>query len=222
MDVIPWVDAGVIVVLFTAIIKLILFPLSKKAVNTQIQMKAVEPELAEIKEKYKNDKQELARKTMDLYKEKGIRPFTSVLLVFIQLPIIFALYRVFWHSGLPTVNTDILYSFVHVPESINMMFLGLINISLKSKILAVLVGLSAYLQARIVTPKPVPKKDTNPNDNSFKHDFARSMSIQMRYVFPIIAVFISYGISAAISLYWITSNIFTIGQELFLKRKLKR
>lgn len=221
MDAIPWADAGVVVILFTVIVKLCLFPLSKKAVNTQMQMKAIDPELTALKEKYKDDKQELARKTMELYKEKGVRPFMSILLIFIQLPIIFALYRVFLHSGLPVVNTDLLYGFVHIPDHINMVFLGLVDISKTSLVLALLVGLATFMQAKIMAPK-ISANTASTSGDSFKHDFAKSMSIQMRYVFPVIAAFISWKISAAISLYWITSNLFTIGQELFLKRKLNK
>ncbi len=224
INLIPWVDAGIAVILFTIIIKLILFPLSKKAVTTQIQMKQIEPELQIIREQFKDDKQEQARKTMQLYKERGVRPFMSILLIFIQLPIIFALYRIFWHSGLPTVNKELLYGFVGIPNYINMMFLGLIDISSKSIVLAVLVAISTFFQAKLMAPKTQQKTETQgkTNTDSFKHDLARSMRVQMIYVFPIIAGFISYGISAAIALYWITSNLFTIGQELVLKRNIKK
>jgi len=221
MDTLPWADAGIIVILFTVIVKLILFPLSKKAVETQIQMKAVEPELTALKEQYKDDKQMLARKQMDLYKEKGIRPFVSIFLIFIQLPIIFALYRIFLHPGLPMIDQSILYAFVHVPQAVDMFFLGL-DISKKQIILAIIVAVSTFFQAKIMVQKntPVAKKVGTPN--SFKEDMMRNMNIQMLYVFPIIAGAISWSISGAIALYWITSNLFTIGQELVLKRKLKK
>ena len=65
-------------------------------------------------------------------------------------------------------------------------------------------------------PKPKPRV---PGKSSFQEDLAHSMHFQMKYIFPIVAVFISYHISAAIALYWITSNLFTIGQELVIRRK---
>lgn len=221
MNTLPWADAGVIVILFTVVVKLVLFPLSKKAVETQIQMKAVEPELTALKEKYKDDKQILARKQMDLYKEKGIRPFLSIILLFLQLPIIFALYQIFSHPGLPVINEDLLYSLVHVPQSVNMFFLGL-DISKKQIILAILVAISTFFQAKIMSRKNIPVAKKAGTPSSFKEDMARNMHIQMLYVFPIIAGAISWSISGAIALYWITSNLFTIGQELVLKRKLNK
>ncbi len=112
MGALPFLDAGSIVILFTVIVRLILFPISKKAVRTQAMMKLVEPELNALKEKYKNDKQAQALQVMNFYKEKKINPFSSMFLLLIQLPIIFALYRIFYSTGLSGVDTSILYSFV--------------------------------------------------------------------------------------------------------------
>lgn len=216
IDIVPWIDAGVAVIVFTIIVKLILFPFSRKAVLTQQKIKKYDSELKDIKEKYKN-RQEQAQQTLNFYKEKGINPFSSFFLILVQLPIIFALYKIFLSSGLPGIKEDILYSFVAAPQNVNMVFLGLVDITLKSRVLAILVGITSFAQMRI----SMPKLDLKEKSSSFKQDLARSMSIQMRYVFPLIALFISYSLSGAIALYWLTSNLFTIGQELFLKRPLK-
>jgi len=216
-DLLPWFDAGVIVILFTVIVKLVLFPLSKKAVVAQVEMRKIEPDLLKIREKYKDDKQEQARKTMDLYKERKINPFSSIFTILIQLPIIFALYFVFLKSGLPEINSGLLYSFVPSPNGINMSFLGLVDIAQKSYVLALLAGVSSFFQLRFSIPPYKPQKTNEP---SFKNELARSMNLQMRYVFPVIVFFISYNISGAIALYWFTSNIFALGQEVFIKRKL--
>lgn len=219
MGLLPWFDAGVIVVFFTIIVKLIIFPLSQKAVWAQMELKAIEPELSRIREKYKDDKQEQTKKTFDLYKEKKINPLISIVVVFIQLPIIFALYFVFLRAGLPVLNTDLLYSFVPHPTNINMNFLGLINITDKSYILALLSGISSFYQIRFSVP---PYKANPESTKSFKDDLAKSMNTQMRYVFPIIVLFISYSISGVVALYWATSNVFTLGQEFFIRRKYKQ
>jgi len=217
MDALPWFDAGVIVVLFTIIIKLVLYPLSKKASISQIRMKEIEPELKAVKEKYKNDSQELAKKTMEIYKQNNVNPFSSIFVILIQLPIIFSLYYVFFRSGLPDLNMDLLYSFVPRPETINMNFLGLIDITEKSVALALLAGISSYFQALVVSPKLGPK---GPNP-SFQDDLARGMSMQMKYIFPVIVFFISITVSGVVALYWFTSNVFTIFQELYIRRTTK-
>lgn len=223
MDVIPWIDAGVAIVIFTIIVKLVLFPLSKKAVTTQIKMKKLEPELAELKEKYKNDKQVYAQKTMELYKTQGVNPFASILLIFIQLPIIFALYRVFL-AGFSNIDANMLYSFVTVPSHISTMFLGLVDISSKSLILAVLAGVSSFLQIRYSVPKMDKKavKENMTKEEKFRHDLSRSMNMQMRFMLPALAFIVSWTISGAIAVYWITSNIFTIAQELVIRKSVAK
>jgi YidC/Oxa1 family membrane protein insertase len=224
MDTIPWIDAGVAIVIFTIIIKLILFPLSKKAVVTQLKMKKIQPELDALKDKYKDDRQLYAKKTLELYKANGVNPFASIFLILLQLPIIFALYRIFV-NGFESINADILYSFVRVPEiaSIKLNFLGLVDISGKSLVLALLAGITAYLQIRYSVP-PTPKtppKENMSKEEKFRHDLARSMNLQMRFVLPVLAFFVSWTISAAIAIYWITSNVFTIAQELVIRRTVR-
>src|SRR3954463_14095032 len=89
--VLPWADAGVAVILITVIVRLVIFPLSKKAVVTPVRMQEINPELQRIKEKYKDNTEEQAKQTLALYKDKGVNPFSGILVLIIQLPIIFAL-----------------------------------------------------------------------------------------------------------------------------------
>lgn len=213
----PWVDIGIVVILFTCIVKLALFPLSKKSVLTQIRMKEIQPELDSIKEKHKDNKQEQALKVMALYKEKKINPFSGIILIFIQIPIIFALYFVFLNGGLPKINTDLLYHFVKIPESVNMFFLGLMDITQKSYLMAFAAALTQFFQVKFAMP-PINKSNKKLGESSFKDDLAKSMSVQMKYVLPIIIFFISRGLPAVVALYWTTSNLFAIGQELYLRR----
>ncbi|HEY0907740.1 MAG TPA: YidC/Oxa1 family membrane protein insertase [Candidatus Paceibacterota bacterium] len=218
-DWLPFLDAGLLIVLFTIVVKLVLFPISKKAVRTQAMMKQVEPELRSIKERFKDNKQQQAIETMKLYKEKQINPFSSIFLLLIQLPIIFALYKIFYSTGFSSVNADILYSFVAVPTNISNSFLGLIDVSQKSAVLAVLAAVSQYFQIKLSVPPAPPKVEgAKP---SFQDDLARNMQVQMKYVFPIMILFISYHAAAALAIYWTTSNLFMIGQELYIRRQMR-
>jgi YidC/Oxa1 family membrane protein insertase len=217
MGIIPWADMGLVIIIFTSLVKLALFPLSQKSVRTQAKMKELEPKINAIKDKFK-DKQQQAMKTMELYKEEKLNPFSGILLIFVQIPIIFALYFIFLRGGLPEINTEILYSFVSSVKNVNMNFLGLVNVAEKSLILAILAGLTQFVQARFATPKTKPKKA----NATLGEDFARSMSLQMKYVFPFIVFLIAYNISAAIAIYWTTSNLFMIGQELYVRRTLRK
>ncbi len=210
----PWADAGIIIILLTILVRLAIFPLSRKAIHTQVQMAEVAPELEKIKEKYKDNKEEQARKILSLYQEKKVNPFSGIFVIIIQIPIIFALYQIFLHF--PEVNQSLLYSFVAAPEYVNTNFLGLIDITGKSLVLALLAGLSTFFQFRLSMSSQVA-----PKGNSFGNNLARNMQTQMKYFFPVIVFFISYSISGAIALYWLTTNAFGIGQELLVRRKIK-
>ena len=211
---IPFADAGVVIIIFTIIVKLVLLPLSLKASKAQIEMKAIEKDLQKIKDTYKDNKEELSKKTIEYYQEKGINPFASILILIIQLPIVIGLYQVFLKSGLPSVETALLYTFVTAPVAINMMFLNIINISQKSVVLAIIAGITTYMQISLAN-----NNQQQPSGSGMQNDIARAMAVQMKYVFPIIVTFICYSISSALALYWITSNIFAVLQEIYIKKK---
>jgi YidC/Oxa1 family membrane protein insertase len=158
IDVIPGGNVGLATILLTCIVRLVLFPLSKSATKTQILMKQAEPELKKIREQYKNNREELARKTLDFYKQNNLNPFASFFLVLLQIPIILALAYIFYRGGLPQIHSEILYSFVNPPTIINMIFLGSIDIAKTSLVLSILTGLTQFIQIRLsVPPQPFRK-----------------------------------------------------------------
>jgi YidC/Oxa1 family membrane protein insertase len=213
VSVIPGGDVGIAVILLTILVKVILLPLSHKSIESQAQMNMLAPELNKIKASGAS-KEEQARLTFELYKEHKTNPFSGCLLVLIQIPIIFALYHVF----LKGINFEAgtLYAFIHVPVHINTLFLGLIDITKKSLVLAILAGVSQYLQAHFMPKPPMPEAGAK---GSFQDSFAKSMQLQMKYIFPFVVAFIAYSISGAVALYWITSNLFMVGQQIHIKKK---
>ena len=180
-------------------------------------MRQLAPELDAVKEEHKEDKQKQTTEIMALYKKRNVRPFLSLLVVLVQIPIIFGLYWVFFRGGLPEINMEILYSFVQRPSEVNMQFLGLIDMAGRSAVLALLAGGTQFINSLFILPKPKPKSD-NP---TLKEDLAHSFHLQMKYVMPVIVIVISYTISSAIALYWATSNVFAIGQELYVRRVMR-
>jgi YidC/Oxa1 family membrane protein insertase len=212
ISIIPGGDVGIAVILLTIIVKVVLYPLSQKSIESQAQMNILTPELNKIKESGAS-KEEQARLTFELYKKYKTNPFSGCLLVLIQIPIIFALYYVFY-KGIH-FQPGTLYSFIHIPVHMNMIFLGILDISKKSLILAILAGVSQSLQAHFM-PKPPTSTGANA---SFQESFGKSMNMQMKYVFPFVVAFIAYNISGAVALYWITSNLFMVGQQIYVKKK---
>ena len=220
MTLLPWADAGVIIIICTVIVRLVLFPLSQKSIRTQLKMKEIGPELEALKVKYKDDKQEQAKQTMAFYKKQGVNPFAGFFAILIQFPIIISLYSIFRSGGISKVDPSLLYSFVHSPNHVvSMIFLGVISLTSKNLIFAILAGVTQFFQAQIITPPPPAPV---PGQKSLGNDLARSMTFQSKYVFPIIIFFIAYAVSAAVSLYWIVSNVFSICQELYVRWHYKR
>lgn len=219
LDYIPWINVGVAVILFTCIVKVILFPLSKKSIKTQLEMKNIEPALAEIKEKYKDNKQAQAEKIMQIYKEKGINPFSGIILMILQLPVLIALYYIFLKGGLPNIDHNTLYPFIKAPESVSMMFFG-IDVGAKSIVFALLAAVAQFFQMWVTLPKTVKKEKDPSKPTGFKDELAKSMNMQMKYVMPIIIFLVAKSFPVVVSLYLITSSVFAIGQELYMKKNI--
>ncbi len=213
-SVMPGKSLGLAVVVLTILVRIILFPLSKRVIKGQYAMRALEPKIQEIKAK-KLDKKEESQQLFMLYQREKVNPFSGCLLLLIQLPILFALYYVFI-SGLN--EPELLYSFVH-SEGIKQTLFGSIDITKPSLILAILAGLTQAVQAFLM-PKPTASQQGSPD--SFQGQFAKSMSIQTRFILPIIIIFIARNLAAAVSLYWIVTNLFSIGQEIYFKRLYKK
>ncbi|MBA3789486.1 membrane protein insertase YidC [Patescibacteria group bacterium] len=218
----PRADVGLGIIGVTLIVRLIILPLSLSALRTQRAMKAIEPELKAIREKYKDNKELQAKETFALYKIYKIRPFASILTLFIQLPVLFSLYFLVRKESLSHVNVSLLYSFVHAPPALSPVFLGLILITGPSLLLAALVALTQFLQAYFAIPLP-PKREKKKTDSksaakpeSMQEEFGRAMALQARFVFPILFAVISYT-SGAIALYFITSNVAMLLQELVVR-----
>lgn len=229
MNIVPGIDVGVAVIIFTCVVRLILFPLSKKALITQVRMKKIEPEANKIRLEYANNKQEQALKIMDLYKQKNIKPFSSILLIFIQLPILFALISVFYKI-IPEVKPELLYSFMAVPH-VSATLLGL-DITGKSLILALITAVVQYLQLKYsVTARQQKEMSDKTLKSGGKLDtasqMANSINSQMKYTLPIIAFVSVYWIipasfpqaASVIAIYWTVSSLFTLFQELYIKKR---
>lgn len=214
VDIVPNNDAGLAVVIITLAVSVLLFSISKKAIKTQLALKEIEPELAKIKNEIEN-KEEQAKQTLALYKKYKVNPFSIILLVIIQFPILIALYYVF--RSLPVIHPEALYSFVSVPPVVNMMFFGILDIGNKSIVLAVITGITQFVQAYIVTSYKQ-KPDTS-EKKTMQQQFASSMQTQMKYVLPVVITLISAGLPAALPLYWSVRNIFTSIQELIVRKK---
>lgn len=214
-------DLGIAIIVLTIIFRFILFPLSRSQIRTQIKMREIQEPLKELRKKYKDQPEKQGREMMDLYKKHGVNPFSGILLLLIQLPLLIGFYWVFLRAGLPEINLDLIYASVPRPENISTMFLGIVDMTEKSAFLAALVGITQYIQVRILLPKKSKDKDSAKSEGGTMEEVMKSVQSQMSFVMPIVLTGIAYSFGAIIALYFLVGNIFSIGQELYLRKTLK-
>ncbi len=216
ISVLPFHDLGLAIVLLTIVVRFIIFPLSHKSTITQKRIKFLEPEIKKIKDKFKDKKEEQTRQIMDLYRKHGISPFSGFFMILVQFPVFIALFIIL--KDVSNLNPDIIYSFLQIPENINTMFLGIIDLTKSNLLISLLAGLSQFFQIKLAIPEI---KKVSSKNKSFKDELQRSMTIQMKYIMPVFIVFIANRFSSGLALYWTVSNIFAIFHEVIVAKKTK-
>ncbi|MEK9147672.1 MAG: YidC/Oxa1 family membrane protein insertase, partial [Patescibacteria group bacterium] len=145
-------DIGIAIIILTLIVKIILFPLTKKSIKSQRELQILQPKIKEIQEKYKKDKQQMTQEMLKMYKKHKVNPLGGCLPILIQLPILLALYQVF-RKGFDSSSLDFLYSFISNPGIINPFFLNIVNLAETSLILAIIAAAAQYFQGYFMQVK---------------------------------------------------------------------
>jgi YidC/Oxa1 family membrane protein insertase len=209
---IPGQDFGIAVIVLTILIKVILYPLGAKGIKMQKQMSEIQPKIKEIERKFKNNKEEQMKAIMEFYKKEKVNPLSGCLPLLIQLPILIALYRVFW-KGFEPEQMSHLYSFVSAPEVFNPFFLGIINLAEPCIYLALIAGVFQFFQTKMLMPAMSKNQQKKIDPKDPMAGFSNMMQKQMLYFFPIFTVMILWTFPSAIGLYWITFTLFAIAQQ---------
>ena len=200
-------DLGVTIIVITILIKIILYPFSHKTLKAQRALQQLQPKLQELQKKFKNNKEQLAKATMELYKKEKVNPFSSCLPLLIQLPFLFAVFRVF-RDGFKAESLDLVYPFIMRPETIDPTFFGLMDLSQPAIFIAVLAGLAQFWQTRMLTHTRQPKVKGSEDES-----MASMMNKQVMYVMPLVTVFIGAKLPGGLSLYWLVFTLLTVAQQ---------
>lgn len=218
---IPGHDFGVAVILLTAAVRLLLWPLASSQLHSQKAMTKIQPEVKKIQEKYKNDPQKMNAAVMELYKEKEVNPFSSCLPLLLQLPILFGFFYVFrkfsneaFVSGgylneiYPFIkNISWIKEFIATNLTINTTFLGIVDLAKPNIWLGVAAGVLQFVQSKMLMPKQEEK------------DAASMLTAQMTYLFPVLTVFIAITLPSALPLYWVVTTLFAILQQYLVMHR---
>lgn len=207
---------GVAIILLTLLIRFILFPLFYKSTKSQIIMNKLQPLIQKIQHDHKDDKEKQAKALMDLYRNNNVNPFMSILMVFVQIPILFGLYRLFGggEGGIDFSNPQFseLYSFVSAPERINTVFLGLIDLKISNMLMVGLAVIAQYFQGTSALPKTEKGKELST---------AEKMMKQMVYMGPAFTLLILWQLPSALGLYWLITSLFSIVQQVYINKRVK-
>lgn len=180
-NLVPGGGLGLAIIFVTILVKGATFPLTFKSMKAQKDMQEIQPKINEIKVKYKDNQEQLAKELMAVYRDHKVNPFASCLPLILQLVIFVVLYRVL-SAGIQTVNADILYSFVHNPGAMGHMLLG-IDLATASIPLAILAAGMQYLQAKqMVTRRP--PKAARQSSGAMDEDVMASMNKMTLYMLP--------------------------------------
>lgn len=214
-NLISWHDLGLSIILITILLKIILYPLSAKALKSQRELQSLEPKIKALQAQYKDNKQELAKVTMELYKQEKVSPFSSCLPLLIQFPFLIAIYQAM-RAAVDNKGFEILYPFVGNPGTINAISFGFLDLSKANIILAVLAGLAQYLQTKMLPVKQPPKAAGAGGKDEGQ---MAMINKQMLYMMPLFTVFIGASLPAGLTLYWLFTTLLTIGQQMLVFKK---
>ncbi len=212
-QIIPGKDLGMAIIALTFLIKTILYPLEVKSIKSQKALSEAQPKIKEIQEKYKDDKEKQTKEVFAFYKKENINPFSGCLPLFIQMPILITLFRLFY-SGFNSEHFKLLYSFVPHPGEISTYFLGTINLANPVWFLAILAGILQFFQTRAMMAR-MPKKKAKKGDTA---NITEIMQKQMQFFLPAFTIMILFRLPGALGLYWITMSAYTIVQQYIIKR----
>jgi YidC/Oxa1 family membrane protein insertase len=200
-----WGNFGLAIIVLTIIVRIVLMPLTFRQTQSTKAMQSLQPKLQEIQKKYARDQKKLQQEMMRLYKEAGINPLGCMWPMLIQMPIWIALYQSIMQALAATpenllILSQHLYAWDLVDQAIplNENFLGLkLSQPDPTMILAILVGISMWMQQKMVTPPA-----TDPRQ--------QQMSSMTTMMMPMMFAFFTLSFPSGLALYWVVSNIIGI------------
>ncbi len=181
---------GVAIILLTIIIKMVLYPLTWKQMSSMRRMAELQPKIKEIQKKFKDQPDKLNKEVMEMYKQNNANPMSGCLPLLVQLPIFWALYKTLFDFKIEASQAHFLW----------------FNLTQKDPyfILPVLAAATTFLQTKVSSPTA----STDPTQKT------------MLYIMPLFFGYISATVPAGLALYWVTMNIVTIFQQIYINKKL--
>lgn len=182
-----WGEYGLAILFVTIIIRFIILPLTIKQYRSSKAMQALQPELKKIKEKYKDDTQKQQEETMKLFQQHGVNPLAGCFPLIIQMPVLIALFHAITRN--PQIRD---HSFLWMQLGEKDPYF----------VLPILAALTTFIQQKVMMNM---NPTTGPNPMQ-----------SLMFIFPILIFVMAMNFAAALPLYWVYSNLFTIVQTYFI------
>jgi YidC/Oxa1 family membrane protein insertase len=190
---------GVVIILLSALTKLLFWPLTQKSFKSMREMQKIQPAMAELKEKHKNDPQKLNKAMMELYKERGVNPLGGCFPMLLQMPVFIALFNVLRTTielrGAPFM---LWIRDLSSPDVVAQMPFSLPVIGNTLSLLPILMGVAMFVQQKM--------QSTDPKQAA------------LTYMMPILFTFLFFRFPSGLVLYWLVNNVLTIGHQYLLTR----
>jgi YidC/Oxa1 family membrane protein insertase len=192
---------GIDIILLTVLIKIIFYPLSVKSYKSMKKMQTMQPIIAKLKEKYKDDKQKLNQEMMEIYKNKGINPMGGCLPMVIQIPVFFALYRAL-SAAIELRHAPFMLWINDLSAPEDLFTMNIAGYALPLRILPLVMGATQVIQQKM-TPSSVDP-----------------MQEKLMLAMPIVFTFIFWGFPSGLVLYWLVNNVISIAQQYYINKKV--
>jgi len=203
---------GLSIIVLTIIVRGVTIPLTLKQLRSTKALQELQPKMAELQQKYGKDKQKLAQEQMRMYKESGVNPAGCMIPMLVQMPIWIALFQSIIRV-LAIVPEDFLKLSGHLYSAwpqvfslvpLNSRFLWLdLAVPDRFLLLPILVGGTMWLQQKMVTPKTGDPRQ-------------QAQSQMMLWIMPLMFAFLTLQFPSGLALYWVISNVISIGMQYFI------
>jgi YidC/Oxa1 family membrane protein insertase len=237
---IPGHDYGLALIIFTIITRLAMWPMVKKQLHQTKVMRQLQPELVKIKKKAKGNKQLESRMMLELYREKGVNPFSSIGMLLVQLPIFIALFAVVrliaeHHDNIAKYTYDFLQNIPAIKEAIadkvDQSLFGFLDLTKHATqpggdiywplmILAAAAAALQFVQSRQLLPQPKEKrrlrdvlKEQAAGKEVDQAEVSALMTGKMVWLFPALTFLLSVYLQGALVLYLVVSSAVAIFQQ---------
>ena len=208
---------GVAIILLTVVVKIVLYPLTKKSFESSAKMSALSPKMKEIQDKYRDNPQKLNAELAALYKREGVSPLSGCFPILLQMPIFFALYGLL-NSFFELRGAGFLEPWItdlSQPDSVwNFAPTSILFIGSDIRLLPILMAVTQILSSKLMQPAGASGGSSQ----------QQSQMKMMTYAMPVIFLFVLYDVSSGLLLYWTMTNVLSIGQQLYInyRQKVKR